>query len=60
MKRIKIGDLVQTEYGKGVVKAVTNQWFIHDNSADGGLSEFAILMAEDSYEILVEPELAPD
>ena len=60
MKRIKIGDLVQSDYGKGHVLAETNQWFIHDNSAEGGDQEFAILKLEDTYEIIQEPALHPD
>ena len=60
MKRIKIGDLVQSDYGKGVVLAETSQWFIHDNSADGGTQEFAILKEQDFYEIIREPALQPD
>ena len=60
MKRIKIGDLVQSDYGRGLVLAVTQEWFIHDNSAEGGKNEFAILIAEDSFEIIQEPALHPD
>lgn len=60
MKRIKIGDLVQSDYGKGQVLAETSQWFIHDNSAEGGDEEFAILKVEDTYEIIREPSLQPD
>ena len=60
MKRIKIGDLVQSDYGTGQVLAETSQWFIHDNSADGGTQEFAILKLEDAYEIIQEPALHPD
>ena len=60
MKRIKIGDMVQSEYGKGKVLADTDQWFIHDNSADGGSDEFAILKAEDDFTIIQEHALHPD
>ena len=57
MKRIKIGDLVQSDYGSGKVLAVTKQWFIHDNSSEGGHDEFAILLAEDDYQVVTEPAL---
>ena len=60
MKRIKIGDMVQSDYGSGHVLAITNQWFIHDNSAEGGDEEFAILKAEDDFKIIREPALQPD
>lgn len=60
MKRIKIGDVVQSDYGKGKVLAVTNQWFIHDNTVDGGTEEFAILKVEDTFTIIREPALQPD
>ncbi len=57
MKRIKIGDLVQSDYGKGRVLAETKEWLIHDNSLDGGSTEFAILKSDDLYKIIVEKEL---
>ena len=60
MKRIKIGDLVQSDYGKGLVLAVTKEWFIHDNSAEGSEAEFAILISEDVFEVIQEPALHPD
>ncbi|MEM6737012.1 MAG: hypothetical protein AAF620_13185 [Bacteroidota bacterium] len=57
MKRIKIGNLVQSDYGRGRILAVTKEWFIHDNSKDGGTSEFAILMSDDAYNVILEKEL---
>jgi len=57
MKRIKIGNVVQSDYGRGRVLAETKEWFIHDDSEDGGESEFAILKSDDFYEIIPEPEL---
>lgn len=60
MKRIKIGDVVQSDYGKGKVLAVTKDWFIHDDSSQGGDEEFAILKTEDFFEIIREPTLQPD
>ncbi|MEM0941594.1 MAG: hypothetical protein AAF600_15860 [Bacteroidota bacterium] len=60
MKRIKIGDLVQSDYGRGRVLTMTKEWFIHDNSKDGGTSEFAILKSDDAYEVILEKELHID
>jgi len=60
MKRIKIGDLVQSDYGMGHVLAVTKEWFIHDNSAEGREDEFAILITDDVYQIIQEPAFHPD
>ena len=57
MKRIQIGDTVQSDYGRGKVLAETKEWFIHDNSANGSDSEFAILKSDDFYEVIREPEL---
>ncbi|WP_089358325.1 hypothetical protein [Ekhidna lutea] len=57
MKRIKIGDMVESDYGKGRVLAETNEWIIHDNSANGSDTEFAILKTDDHYEIVNEMEL---
>ena len=57
MKRINIGDMVQSDYGKGRILAETKDWFIHDNSANGSEEEFAILKSDDFYEILSEPKL---
>ena len=60
MKRIKIGDLVRSDYGAGQVLAVTKEWFIHDNTSEGGTDEFAILISDDVYQIIQEPALYPD
>ena len=60
MKRIKIGDLVQSDYGRGRVLAETKEWFIHDNSEEGGSSEYAILKSDDFFEIISEKELLAD
>lgn len=57
MKRIKIGDMVRSDYGKGRVLAETSEWFIHDNTANGSDAEFAILKSDDFYEVISEPEL---
>ena len=57
MKRIQIGDMVQSDYGRGRVLAETKEWFIHDNSANGNDAEFAILKSDDFYEVVTEPEL---
>lgn len=32
--KVKIGDIVESEYGKGKVLAFTKRWLIHDNSED--------------------------
>ena len=52
MKRIKVGDVVESDYGKGKVLAVTNQWLIHDNSLNNRDDEFAILITDESVQIL--------
>ena len=57
MKRIKIGDVVASDYGKGRVIAETSQWIIHDNSANDSDAEFAILKSDDFYELVEEYEL---
>ncbi|MEO9873094.1 hypothetical protein [Ekhidna sp.] len=57
MKRIKIGDMVESDYGKGRVLAETNEWIIHDNSANNSSSEFAILKSDDHLKIISEMEL---
>ena len=57
MKRVKIGDMVESDYGKGRVLAVTSQWIIHDDSANESDSEFAILRSDDHYHVVKEMEL---
>lgn len=54
MKRIQIGDVVESDYGKGKVLATTDQWVIHDNSLNDSYEEFAILLSDDSISILKE------
>ena len=57
MKRIKIGDMMESDYGKGRVLAETKEWIIHDDSANGSQTEFAILKSDDHYKIIEELEL---
>lgn len=57
MKRVKIGDMVESDYGKGRVLAETKDWIIHDNSANNSDAEFAILKSDDSYQVVKELEL---
>ncbi|WP_425392357.1 hypothetical protein [Ekhidna sp.] len=57
MKRTKIGDMVESDYGKGRVLAETEQWIIHDNSANKSDTEFAILKSDDYYKIVNELEV---
>ena len=57
MKRVKIGDMVESDYGKGRVLAETNEWIIHDNSANDSTAEFAILKSDDFYRLVKELEL---
>ncbi|MEM9339400.1 MAG: hypothetical protein AAGA66_11775 [Bacteroidota bacterium] len=52
MKRIKVGDLVASDYGKGEVLAITDQWLIHNNSLNNRNDEFAILIADESVRLL--------
>lgn len=57
MKRVKVGDMVESDYGKGKVLAETKEWIIHDNSANNSESEFAILKSDDNYKVIKEFEL---
>lgn len=57
MKRVKIGDMVESDYGKGRVLAETKDWIIHDNSANNSDAEFAILKSDDHYQLVSEMEL---
>ncbi|WP_436517251.1 hypothetical protein [Ekhidna sp. To15] len=57
MKRVKIGDMVESDYGKGRVLAETKDWIIHDNSANSSDAEFAILKSDDHYQLVKEMEL---
>ncbi|MEO9481850.1 MAG: hypothetical protein ABJG47_00300 [Ekhidna sp.] len=57
MKRVRIGDMVESNYGKGRVIAETREWIIHDNSANNNDSEFAILKSDDFYQVVEELEL---
>ncbi len=50
---IKVGDLVESDYGKGEVVAVTDQWFIHNDSLNKSNSEFALLYDEDWFRKLL-------
>ena len=56
MKRIQIGDKVESDYGRGLVVAVTNEWIIHSNSENGTNSEFAILKSDDQLILISEKE----
>ncbi len=57
MKRAKVGDMVESDYGKGRVLAETREWIIHDDSANNSDTEFAILKSDDHYKIVDELEL---
>ncbi|MEP1032737.1 hypothetical protein [Ekhidna sp.] len=57
MKRVKIGDMVESDYGKGRVLAETKDWIIHDNSANNSDAEFAILKSDDFYQLVKDLEL---
>ena len=52
MKRIQVGDMVESDYGKGQVLAVTNQWVIHNNSLNSSEEEFAILISDDAIQLI--------
>ncbi len=52
MKRIQVGDMVESDYGKGQVVAVTNQWVIHNNSLNSSEEEFAILISDDAIQLI--------
>ncbi|MEQ9404426.1 MAG: hypothetical protein RIM99_12610 [Cyclobacteriaceae bacterium] len=54
MKRIQIGDMVESDYGKGRVIAITDQWIIHDNSLNNGDEEFALLISDDIVHLVEE------
>ncbi len=57
MKRIQIGDMVESDYGKGIVLAVTDEWIIHNNSKNGTDAEFAILKSDDHLQLISEIKL---
>ena len=57
MKRVKIGDMVESDYGRGRVLAETKEWINHDNTANESDSEFAILKSDDQYQVVKELEL---
>lgn len=44
--------MVESDYGKGRVLAETNQWIIHDNSANDSDAEFAILKSDDYFKVV--------
>lgn len=44
--------MVESDYGKGRVLAVTSEWIIHDNTANGSDTEFAILKSDDHYALV--------
>jgi len=44
--------MVESNYGKGEVLAVTSQWIIHDNSLDGRDDEFAVLISDDIIHVM--------
>ncbi|MEP5612074.1 MAG: hypothetical protein ABJP45_07475 [Cyclobacteriaceae bacterium] len=52
MKRIQVGDMVESDYGKGEVLAATDQWVIHDNSLNDSNQEFAVLISDDAMILL--------
>ncbi len=52
MKRIQVGDMVESDYGKGQVLAVTDQWIIHNNSLNNSKEEFAILISDDAIQLV--------
>lgn len=54
MKRIQLGDMVESDYGKGKVLAATDQWIIHDNSLNSSSQQFAVLISDDSMILLDE------
>ena len=54
MKRIEIGDKVESDYGRGVVLSITNEWIIHDNTENGTPTEFAILRSDDQLRLVSE------
>ena len=49
--------MVESDYGRGKVLAETKEWLIHDDSANGNDTEFAILKSDDVYQLIAEPEL---
>ena len=57
MKRIKVGDMVESDYGRGKVLAVTNQWIIHDNSLNDQEEEFAILISDDHLRVIEQEKV---
>lgn len=50
--------MVESDYGRGEVLAVTSQWIIHNNTLDNKNDEFAILISDDEIHLLEEKEIA--
>ncbi len=46
--------MVESDYGKGEVLAVTEQWVIHNNSLNRSSEEFAVLISDDSIRLVEE------
>ena len=51
-KPLRVGDHIESAYGKGKIIALTMQWIIHDNSLEDKSDEFALLIKEDQYKII--------
>jgi hypothetical protein len=49
--KVEIGDIIESEYGKGKIVAITNEWIVHKD----GSHEVAIPIADCQFWIPAEP-----
>ena len=58
--KIRIGDYIESDYGRGMVVAITHQWIIHNNSLNNDEhNEFALLQDGDFF-VRLDAELVKD
>jgi len=50
---VRRGDTIESEFGRGLIVAITKQWVIHE--IRGGEEEVALYRARDSFWIPAEP-----
>lgn len=45
--KVKVGDVVCSEFGKGPIVAITKEWLIHVDEAQEVKREFALSLSDD-------------
>lgn len=58
--KVKLGMIVESEFGIGKVLAMTKKWVIHDDSINGRDEEFAIYLPNQPISIHLESPDEPD